>query len=316
MRDLPSEWLTAHRHLLPPSGLALDVACGRGRHALWLGQQGFSVLALDRDAVAVAAVAGAARRLGIDVRAEVRDLESDDPGLGAGRYDVIVAVSYLHRPLFPFLRDALRPGGALVYETFTREQARRGKPTNPAYLLEPGELRRLVAPLGVLAYREGEYGGRCVASVVARREGADPGGPEGPPLRVFGRAWTAASRVYRDGTRVRQRLPDLGRADAEVRSRPDRAAVAHEDGLRRVVPHAEARGNRVRRATMGLDRHDRVAGVRDLFFQVEHQLFERLGAHAARVAVFEDKHGPLVGLLEQRVDVTLVSDGGEMPVHV
>jgi hypothetical protein len=64
---------------------------------------------------------------------------------------------------------ALRPGGVLVYETFTRAQAARGKPTNPAFLLEPGELIELVRPLEVLADREGDYEGRMVASVIARR---------------------------------------------------------------------------------------------------------------------------------------------------
>jgi SAM-dependent methyltransferase len=84
-------------------------------------------------------------------------------------YDVVIVVHYLHRPLFPLLRSALRPGGLLVYETFTRGQAARGKPTNPAFLLNYGELRELVSPLEVLAEREGEFEGKMLASVVARR---------------------------------------------------------------------------------------------------------------------------------------------------
>jgi tellurite methyltransferase len=72
--------------------------------------------------------------------------------------------------LFPHLLAALRPGGILVYETFTQAQARRGKPTNPAFLLEPGELRALTAGLTILAWREGEFGGRDVASIVCRRD--------------------------------------------------------------------------------------------------------------------------------------------------
>ena len=89
--------------------------------------------------------------------------------LSGGVFDVIVVVHYLHRPLFPSLVNALRPGGVLVYETFTRAQAARGKPTNPAFLLEPGELLTLVRPLEVLASREGDYDGRSVASIVATR---------------------------------------------------------------------------------------------------------------------------------------------------
>jgi len=164
-----AHWLTGHRDLLPRSGRALDVACGRGRHALWLAGQGFATLALDRDQQAVAGVRAAAEAAGLAVTAEVRDLESGAPDLGVGVFDVIVVVHYLHRPLFPALLDALAPGGVLVYETFTRAQAARGRPTNPDFLLESGELPRLVASLEVLRQREGEVEGRMLASVIARR---------------------------------------------------------------------------------------------------------------------------------------------------
>ena len=78
-----------------------------------------------------------------------------------------VVTHYLHRPLFPLLVKALRRGGVLVYETFTRAQAARGRPTNPAFLLEPGELLDLVAPLEITASREGDFEHRMVASVIA-----------------------------------------------------------------------------------------------------------------------------------------------------
>ena len=91
--------------------------------------------------------------------------------LGQVRYDAVVVFNYLHRPLFPALRGALKPGGRLVYETFTVAQAARGKPTNPAFLLQPGELRSLAAPLTVLREREGQFDGRFVASLVAELGG-------------------------------------------------------------------------------------------------------------------------------------------------
>jgi SAM-dependent methyltransferase len=163
-----THWLVQHADLLPAQGTALDVACGSGRHALWLGARGLVTTALDRDAAAVAAVNEAARTLHAPVTALVRDLETGDVSLGDAAYDVIVVVHYLHRPLCPALVRALRPGGLLIYETFTRAQAARGKPTNPAFLLESGELPRLVAPLEILREREGDYDGRFVASVVAR----------------------------------------------------------------------------------------------------------------------------------------------------
>jgi len=165
----PATWLTQHAHLLPAAGEALDVACGRGRHALWLATRGLTVHAIDRSAEAVAALDALARQHHLPVRARVSDLETGTPDLPRSAFDLVVVVHYLHRPLFPALVAAVRPGGLLVYETFTRAQAARGKPTNPAFLLEPGELVDLVAPLDVIAHREGTFDGRDVASVVARR---------------------------------------------------------------------------------------------------------------------------------------------------
>jgi SAM-dependent methyltransferase len=163
-------WLVRNRELLPTAGTALDVACGRGRHALWLAAQGFRVTAVDRDATALGHLADEARaRGGAGIVTAVLDLERRGDVLPADAFDVIVVVHYLHRPLFPQLVGALRVGGVLVYETFTTAQAARGKPTNPDFLLRPGELQTLVRPLEVLAAREGVFDGRDVASVVARR---------------------------------------------------------------------------------------------------------------------------------------------------
>jgi SAM-dependent methyltransferase len=168
--NAPARWLTDHAHLLPSSGTALDVACGRGRHALWLAGRGLSVRAIDRDGDGVAVLRAEAQRRGLHISAEQHDLENGDAGLGVGTADVIVVVHYLHRPLFPALISALRPRGLLVYETFTHAQALRGKPTNPAFLLAPGELMQLVRPLEVIASREGVFEDRDVASVVAKKE--------------------------------------------------------------------------------------------------------------------------------------------------
>jgi SAM-dependent methyltransferase len=165
----PATWLVQHAHLLPAAGEALDVACGRGRHALWLAARGLTVHAIDRSAEAVAALDAVAGQRHLPVRARVFDLEAGTPDLPRAAFDLVVVVHYLHRPLFPALVATVRPGGLLVYETFTRAQAARGKPTNPAFLLEPGELVQLVAPLEVIDRREGTFDGRDVASVVARR---------------------------------------------------------------------------------------------------------------------------------------------------
>jgi 2-polyprenyl-3-methyl-5-hydroxy-6-metoxy-1,4-benzoquinol methylase len=149
--------------------VALDIACGSGRHAVFLAESGLQVRAVDKDCEAIKALRTTSKRRGLSIAAEALDLEANGVDLGAEAYDAIVVVHYLHRPLFPALVRALRPGGLLLYETFTMKQAQRGKPTNPAFLLRPGELPRLVRPLEVLRRREGDFEGRWVAAVAARK---------------------------------------------------------------------------------------------------------------------------------------------------
>lgn len=162
----PSSWLLENGDLLRPGARVLDVACGSGRHTLLLASAGFHVTAVDRDDAAIARLRTIADRLSLVVDAKVQDLETE-ADLGAGCCDVILVVHYLHRPLFPRFVRALAPGGLLLYETFTVEQARLGRPTNPDFLLRPGELHDLVAPLHVIRGREGEFEGRMIASVAA-----------------------------------------------------------------------------------------------------------------------------------------------------
>jgi SAM-dependent methyltransferase len=153
----PSPWLVENADLLPRAGRVLDVACGRGRHALWLAEAGFDVTAIDRSIEAIDHLRAIARRRGVSITLDVVDLETDPPpSLGAGAYDAILGFNYLHRPLMPVLKDALAPGGIIIYETFTKKQAERGHPRNPAFLLDHGELPHLLAPLTIVRSREGE----------------------------------------------------------------------------------------------------------------------------------------------------------------
>jgi rhodanese-related sulfurtransferase len=163
----PAAWLIENADLLPRGGKVLDVACGRGRHALLLSSAGFDVHAIDRDPEAIDFLQSTAERLSLSLTCEVVDLETDPPPALPGPCDAVLVFNYLHRPLMPALRGALAPGGRLFYETFTVQQAERGHPKNPDFLLEAGELPRMVAPLTLLRSREGEFDGRCVASVVA-----------------------------------------------------------------------------------------------------------------------------------------------------
>jgi rhodanese-related sulfurtransferase len=166
----PSPWLLEHASLYASKRRVLDVACGRGRHALLFAAAGFEVTAMDRHAESLAELRASAAALGVRVDTREVDLEAPDYSFGAETWDVIVVTRYLHRPLFPALRTALAPDGLLVYETFTTAQ--RDEPTGPSrpeFLLEPGELRALVAPLEIVAYDEEVVDARHLARVVARK---------------------------------------------------------------------------------------------------------------------------------------------------
>lgn len=148
----PSPWVTRFAPLIVPGGQVLDLACGYGRHARHLAALGHSVLAVDRDAAALATLTGIA---GIETR--VADLEQDAWPLGALRFDAIVVTHYLHRPLFADLLAALRPDGMLIYETFATGNAAFGRPSRPEFLLQPDELLQRLGPtLRVVAFEQGQ----------------------------------------------------------------------------------------------------------------------------------------------------------------
>ena len=163
----PAAWILDNGDLVRPGMRGLDVAAGRGRHALLMAGANVAVTAIDRDPARMSRLAQLAARLGLSIDTQVCDLESGDVDLGEALYDLVIVTHYLHRPLMPAIVRAVAPSGVLLYETFTAAQAARGKPTNPDYLLAPGELPRLVAPLDVIRQREGEVDGRMVASVAA-----------------------------------------------------------------------------------------------------------------------------------------------------
>lgn len=128
----------------------LDLAAGSGRHVRLLHGCGFAVCAVDRDITALSAFAGP--------RCEVRrvDLETDGGWRLGNDYDGIIVTNYLHRPLFAAIGRALAPGGVLIYETFARGNERFGRPSNPDFLLRPGELLEAFAALTVVAFEQGE----------------------------------------------------------------------------------------------------------------------------------------------------------------
>jgi tellurite methyltransferase len=171
----PSEWLELHRELVArrAPGRALDLACGRGRHALLLAELGFEVDALDLSDVAVQLVDSLARERGAAIRAHLVDLAAA-PAFPRPPYAAILNLHYLERSIFPLIAQALAPGGILVFEAFTRDHPGvAGRDMPDRFLLAPNELLHAFARhLHVLRYREGPLGGerpRAVASLVACR---------------------------------------------------------------------------------------------------------------------------------------------------
>lgn len=169
----PAEWLTENLALLPASGWVLDVAMGAGRHALYMASRGYEVTGVDVSPVAVERCREEAARLGVRVDAVCSDLSSWEWPVQT--FDVVLNFYFLQRDLCPRLSAALRPGGVLVFETFTTDQRRYGwGPANDEFLLRPGELHTLFPDLETLAYREtvteeSDRGLKAVAGLVARR---------------------------------------------------------------------------------------------------------------------------------------------------
>lgn len=158
----PAQFLVQQLHRLP-KGKVLDVASGSGRHALFLAALGYQVDAVDCDEQALAQLSAGARMqhlTGISPR--VLDLEqpTQEPNLGHEAYDAILGFFYLNRPLFPYLIDALKPGGALLYETFTLDNhVEHRHPQRREFCLAPSELLSLTPGLRILHYDEGLHEG-------------------------------------------------------------------------------------------------------------------------------------------------------------
>jgi SAM-dependent methyltransferase len=161
-----SRWITSLA-LEFPRGRALDVACGRGRHALALAAAGFRTVAVDWQLDALIHARDAAGASGLDLSLACADLTAMP--LPIDRFHVIVVARYLDRRTFPSMRRSLVPGGVLVYETFTENQLRYGRgPRSPDHLLAPGELRMMVRGMDVL-FDEEVCAPDAVARIAARR---------------------------------------------------------------------------------------------------------------------------------------------------
>jgi SAM-dependent methyltransferase len=179
-----SAWVRRWSHLVPEGASLLDVACGAGRHVRWFVNRGCRVTGVDRDTAAVDALRSIAE-------IEVADIEHG-PWPWPGRaFDAVVVTKYLWRPLLPLLVDSVSPGGTFIYETFVQGNETVGRPSNPEFLLCPGELLDVVRPaLRVVAYEDGfvDAPAHFLQRVTAVRERleSDPARPAGPARYLLG----------------------------------------------------------------------------------------------------------------------------------
>ena len=171
----PASLILDHLKLLtgkPLGGPLLDLACGDGHNGIFLATKGLDVILCDisEDALKEAGKSAEER----DLKIEIRQLDLEKEGVNPfdpDAFGAILVFRYLHRPLIPFIKRALMPGGLLFYETFTVEQRQFGKPTNPDFLLKPGELPGWFREWETIHEFEGilEKPRRAMAQVVCRK---------------------------------------------------------------------------------------------------------------------------------------------------
>ncbi len=165
----PAGFLADNAELLPAKGRALDVAAGEGRNSVFLARQGLEVDAVDISEVGLEKAQRLAEAAGVTIHTIVADLE--DYSIPNERYDVVVVINYLERDLIDDLKSALRPGGLIIYETYTAAQLDipGAHHLRREYLLEPGEIRTMFEDFEILRYSENADDHKAVASLIARK---------------------------------------------------------------------------------------------------------------------------------------------------
>ncbi|PYY06184.1 MAG: hypothetical protein DMG69_24140 [Acidobacteria bacterium] len=153
--------------LFPHGGIALDVAGGVGRHGRWLAERNWKVDLVDISEVGVAQAKQNAGRSAAHIRFGVEDLKKFS--FPQNHYDLVLVFFYLERTIFPDFVRTLRPGGLLLYKTYTRQQGKfGGGPSHPLHLLKPNELLEAFSALEILFYRE-TIRQRGIAELVAKK---------------------------------------------------------------------------------------------------------------------------------------------------
>jgi len=167
-RNRPAKFLLENILILPV-GRVLDVAMGDGRNAIYLAGLGFQAEGVDISPESVQKAHEAAITQGKELYAHVVDLEKE-PFIRPEQYDVIICFRYLQRSLIPYMKNGLKSGGFIVYETYTIDQVQFGKPKNPHFLLRHNELLDLFRDFHVIRYHEGIFeDNKAVAGIIAKK---------------------------------------------------------------------------------------------------------------------------------------------------
>lgn len=175
----PAQVLVQNLHLLPDQGRVLDLACGRGANALLMAQLGLEVVAWDFSRNAISRLKEAAAAADLAVQAEIQDVLLKPPP--SNSFDLVLVSYFLERSLLQAIKSAVKPGGLLIYETFSENYVSNRGPTNSGWRLKENELLALCNDMTVLFYREDsrfgklEEGWRDVAMIVAAAKRTEVG---------------------------------------------------------------------------------------------------------------------------------------------
>ncbi len=162
---LPDEWVQEHLSEIRAGGHVLDLACGSGRHSRLLLARGYRVTCVDKDTSDLSDLVDLPSCTVMEA-----DLENGHPWPLDTRFDGILVVNYLHRPLFRSIREALLPGAVLIYRTFMEGHQRLGKPSNPDFLLQPNELREAFSDMEIVSFSQGPCDGPAIKQQICARK--------------------------------------------------------------------------------------------------------------------------------------------------
>ena len=166
--DKPHPLLLKHRYLLN-GGAALDVACGRGQNALWLGEIGYIVLGVDISPIALRTAREHVTMSGLERLVRFEEVDLNSWAVPPLSYDLVIVFRFLDRRLFPHLKSSLKRGGLLLYATRHKGILERDPDTNPDYLLNKGELAGIFQNWEIIYQQEGAEN----AEIVARKPAAE-----------------------------------------------------------------------------------------------------------------------------------------------